>query len=550
MRFRTALVLAGLFCCAACVKTNDELGGSLIPVSRTYKVVTPAPIALDVDMKMADRLSGYSSTRITIGAIRDDEFGLTTRSCALCLVPLTTADRTLDFGTNPVFKAFHFTAVADSVSVADPEESCILQNVRVYELEKALKVTEDYDCNKALAHKAPIISRHTPVINGSDSLAFDFTAAFGEKYLHITPEDLSSFQTYQEHFPGIYLETDAPAANGGRINVFQLQLGYDADYNRITGSVAELKFRSDYGTRTGVDTTFYFYFSPTGFHDADSLFVNCATGNFPQYGLNLTGHDAVKSRAREGAAAAEVLLEGGGGLKPVISAVRLKQLVEGAIAAQGDDPSKAVINRARLSFCYQAPDALFEQMFKVPTILSPTCRIVSDDGVYKFMGLTDSSSSEENQGDINRSLMRFTPDITYHLQEILRVDATNEKLLAGNYDIWLLIMSKEKAVTTTTGNSDLSDYYTALAYQSYYNSMYGGYGGYGGYGYGGYGYGDAYTNYYSYMMAASYASGSSSSTSLTTQLDKDRYYCTRFYGPTATETDLRPTITITYSINQ
>ncbi|MBQ9549159.1 MAG: hypothetical protein IJV01_08420 [Bacteroidales bacterium] len=550
MRFKTAfLLLAALVPLAACVGTSEGLGGSLIPVSRTYKVVTPDPIDLDVDMKMADKLSGYSSTRITVGAIRDDEFGLTTRSCALVLVPLKNRDEKLDFGTNPVFKSFHFSAIADSVSVSNKDDAGILQNVRVYELSKALKVDQDYDCNKDVAHNADLICRHIPVINGTDSLAFDFTAAFAEKYVHITDDDLSDFSTYQDKYPGIYIETDVPAGNGGRINIFQLQLGYDSGNNAITGSVAMLKFRSDYGTRTGVDTTFYFYFSPTGFHDADSLFANCATGNFPQYALNLTGHDAAKSRAREGAATAEILLEGGGGLKPVVSAVKLKQLVSNAIAAAGDDPSKVTVNRASLILSYKAPDARFEEMYKLPAILSPTCKITDDDGVVKFMGLTDASSEEENQGDINRSLMQFAPDITYHMQEILRAKDDDKNLLAGNYDIWFLIMSQEKTTTTTAANSELSDYYTALAYQSYYNNMYGGYGGYGG-AYGGYGYGDYYTNYYSYMMAASYASGSSTSTQITTQLDKDRFYCTRFYGPAEANPDLRPKVRITYSVSK
>ena len=48
------------------------------------------------------------------------------------------------------------------------------------------------------------------------------------------------------------------------------------------------------------------------------------------------------------------------------------------------------------------------------------------------------------------------------------------------------------------------------------------------------------------MMMAAYASQSSTtSTSKTTELDKDRYYSCRLYGPKASEK--RPTMTITYS---
>jgi hypothetical protein len=52
------------------------------------------------------------------------------------------------------------------------------------------------------------------------------------------------------------------------------------------------------------------------------------------------------------------------------------------------------------------------------------------------------------------------------------------------------------------------------------------------------------------MMAASYASGSSTSTQITTQLDKDRFYCTRFYGPAEANPDLRPKVRITYSVSK
>ena len=94
--------------------------------------------------------------------------------------------------------------------------------------------------------------------------------------------------------------------------------------------------------------------------------------------------------------------------------------------------------------------------------------------------------------------MNYAPDISHHVQEILRLDRNDEdfETKIQNYDIRFLIMFSE--VATGESTTGYNDYYQNLLYNSYYNSMmydpygygYGyGYGGYGGYGYGHLGYG-------------------------------------------------------------
>ena len=97
MKSRWFLAAAATLCCAGCVSVDNELGGSLLPVNHTYKVVSPDPVAIPVQMRMSDSLSAYSSTRITVGAIRnDDEFGLSTRSSCVTLVPMFVDE--IDYG--------------------------------------------------------------------------------------------------------------------------------------------------------------------------------------------------------------------------------------------------------------------------------------------------------------------------------------------------------------------------------------------------------------------------------------------------------------------
>ena len=515
----------------------------MIPVSHTYRVISPDAIPLQAKMLVADSLSGFSSTRITIGAIRKSgETGLTTRSSCITLVPML---RDMDWGENPRFKQFHFTASRDSVSVADKSQSDILQSVSVYELNEKIDRNKVFSCNSEVAHGSTRITSSIPVISGSDSLSFNFSREFGEKYMGITAEDVKSLDGYLEKYPGIIISTDEPLGDGGRFNIFNLQLGYESGY--LTGSFAELKFRSTWKNDDGVseerDSSFFFWFSPTKFCDMDSLFNASGTGNFPQYCLNLTASEDASSSALAGDATDFITIQGGGGLKPVIPAKFLRDKAKEIIEAGGDDPGKAIINRATLVFPLEPSDENFELMYKVPQILSPTCRIKSDTTV-NFMGLTDASDQNENQGNINRSLMAYTPDITYHLQELLKMDDDNKFLQNGSYDIWLLIMHNDVITTTNAGNQDMSDYYNYLAYQSYMGSMYGG--GYGGYGYGGYG--DYYSNYYNYAMMAQYYGSSSTTTSTSAQLDRDRYYFARLYGPSAADDAKRPTLKFTYSV--
>jgi len=531
----SALLLA----CASCVNVDDEIGSGLVPVSHTYTVVTPDPIELGVKLKTADSLSGYSSTRITIGSIRnDEEYGLSRHTSALWLVPIVNPGDTIDYGTNPVYKGFHFTAIADSFSVENTSQSYILQNVYVSELSRAVDFDEDINGNELLPHGSTRISKGIPVITGTDSLSFDFTDEYGKKYMDIQPEDLEDLDTYMAKFPGIYMETNDPLGQGGRINIFQLQLGYDSSYGYLTGSFGELKWSAEYDGEQK-DTSLYFYFGASDIYDVDSLLSNSGTGSFPEYALNMTVQDESKSKTLAGDAGEYIYVEGGGGIKPVVSAQEIRDNIRNTIAANGHDPEKAILNKVTLKFSFIPSDENYELMYKVPEVLSPTCRIVTDTSVT-WMGLTDASDSNEDQGDINRSLLKYTPDITYHAQELLLLDDDNELLLNGSYDIWLLIMHNDVVTTTTSGSSELADYYKYLAYQSYYSSMY------GGYGYGSYG--SSYSNYYNYAMMASYYGSSTTSTSTSTNLDRDRYYYCQIYGPEYSDEDLRPVMTFTYSI--
>jgi hypothetical protein len=259
----------------------------------------------------------------------------------------------------------------------------------------------------------------------------------------------------------------------------------------------------------------------------------------------------------------KLYVEGGFGLKPVVKAREIKEIVTKMMTEAGVRNFKeVVVNKASLIFPYEMPEDYLE-MDKFPTVLTPTVRLRSEDGGYiTYAGLSDSSIASEDQGDINRSTCTYSPDISHHVQQIINLE-DNSKI--DNYDIWMLIMHDEVIEEESSSSSSMyDDYYNSLLYSSYYNNMmYGGYGGYGGYGMGGYGYGMGgygygmggygydmygygYDNYYNYMMMAAMSSSYSTSETSERILDKERYYNGVLNGPGAD--GAKPSLKIVFSV--
>ena len=552
-----AAVMAGICSVVSCVEINEELGKEYIPTSHQYNVHTDTIYLKNILMKQTDSLSGYSSSRITVGAVKDPVFGLTVRSSAFTLIPV---DPDMDFGDKPRCTQFHFTAVRDTLSWPEESQEHIIQNIKVYRLTEEIGEEAAYiNCSDKLHYDAADpIARCTYF--GQDSLSFDMKTDFGDEYIKAIQdmEDIGDVEDYSKILHGIYLKADAPIADGGRINMFELPIQV-ADSYYISGNYAELKFRSDYGHRKDVDTSFLFFFGAQAmqvYEDTESIYVT--PDQTAQFALNLSDSDSRSwATDEDGAmpAGKTFYIEGGGGMKPVITAKEIKESLMNLFETEGVDAEEVIIHKATVVLPYDYEGTGYQKMFLYPDRLSPTCRLSlkDEDGesYVNFAGLTDASVESENQGDINRSLNCYAPDISHHVQEIIRrADETNYK----DYDIWMLTMAKEIVETDSGSNSALSDYYQNLAYYDYYNSMYNPYG-YGGY-YGGYyGYDSYYgmSNYYNYMLAAQYASSqNSSTTTMSIQLDKDRYYRGVLYGPnenpsTREEKMKAPRLIVTYS---
>ena len=575
---RLAAIGATLLGFASCVTIDDTLGENFIPTEQIWDVYPCEAVTLnDITMEYSDKLSGYSNKRITFGSTRDENF-VSNSMASFTLVPVMDS---LDFGTEtngyPKISKFHLSAVRDTLSMVFDNQERMLQNVYVYGLKSPLDSNVLYTGTdlKALAD-SKLITKGIPVYDGGDSLSLDFSLEYTrsvikgiQEFQKLGAEERDSLNNYLKYVPGIVIGTDTQTEVGGRINMFNLPIVAESGY--ITGNYALLEFTGLYENEP-VDTAFVFYFGPADFlKDEDTSYPT-------QYAFNANENIPVNEGFMdtwETGNKDNLYVSGGSGLKPVVRAREIKDIVNDLIeqeVAEGNSLNKEeiVINKATIILPYNVGTD-YDKLNKYPLILNPTVRLVSDDGkYYTYAGLTDSSIESENQGNINRSLNIYSPDVSHHVQQILNLtqgvgedvpeNETDEEFAKrlSKYDIWMLILHEE--ITVTDNSSAYDDYYNNLLYNSYYNNMmYDPYGygyGYGGYGYGGYGYGGyggyggydsyGYSNYYNYYMMAAYASASSSSTSISSsvELDIDRFYSGILNGPGATE---KPRLKITFS---
>lgn len=583
---RAAIALGALLTAAvSCINIDKELGGNFIPTDQIWNVFPCEPVVLeDITLSYSDSLSGYSTSRFTFGSVMGDEF-TGGRVTSFTLVPLVDS---LDFGEDTEVLQFHFTASRDTLSFLYDAQERMLQNVYVHPLKAPLDSTILYTNSLSTAENLEKyvdlqkrITNGTPIYNGGDSLSFDFSKEYAWEVIEgvkafqgLPKEDRDSLGNYLKKVPGIYIRTDVQTEKGGRINMFNLPMQASDGY--IDANYAELKIRAKYDGRQ-TDTLFVFYFGP-------SEFIQEGATSYPaQYAFNgstsSSNETSFLTDWQANPIKEKIYIEGGNGVKPIVKAEEIKRLVNELIEQKAADtegglnPEEVVVNKATIMLPYNVGTD-YALLDRYPMILSPTVKLTSNDGKYvSYAGLTDSSIESENQGDINRSLCMYCPDISHHVQEIVKLkqgvgedvdpgetDEQFSKRLA-KYDIWFLIMHEEVKKSSTSSSND--DYYNSLLYNSYYNNMmydpygYGyGYGGYGGYGYGGYGYGGyggyGYDNYYNYYMMAAYANAANSSSSqeaTSIELDKDRFYNAVLNGPDAGGDDIsqKPRLKITFS---
>lgn len=545
---------------AACVTVDTGLGQDYMPLEQQYDIFTCEWELEQMSQKRPTELSGYNTRRFTIGSIMDAEHGLTRKGSAFSLIPIVD---TLDFGKNPKVREFHFTAIRDTINIPDERYRNILQNVNVYAFENSGKVLDSLSFTGELRNSdfsgCERITRGVPVYDGGDSLSFKFSDSWSNSLIQRfvdNSEDgvyiLDSIPEYMEKvLPGIYICTDDASGDGGRIDMFNVAIKIENNY--VMGNYAELKFSAEYDGEMR-DSSFIFIFGAVAVPENASNLPN-------QYAFNCT---EIVGGCAEGPATDILYVEGGDGVKPVVSAKELHSLLNQElrnnpnILEYGIDLNQVIINKASLELPFIMPED-YTKMEIYPEILSPCCRLLVKDSLgvshYTYANLTDASISSEKHGAVDRSNIRYDADISFHTQKMLSLGEEPSDSTLANYDIWFLITKNEiNETSSSSSSSSYDDYLNQMYYYNYLNQLYGGYGGYGyggyGYGYGGYGsYGNyGYNNYYSMMLYSNMlnSSSSGSTTSTSEELDRDRFYAAKLCGPQ--NESRRPKLKISYSV--
>ncbi|MBP5397385.1 MAG: hypothetical protein J6Y32_01960 [Bacteroidales bacterium] len=548
MRLRNVLLLlsSALLLAASCVKVNTDLGQNFAPLEHRYDVFCEDFPLNNIVVERMDSSFAFSSNRIVVGAVRDERYGLCTKSAAFSLTPLV---KELNFGKETQFTGMMLSLACDSLSLPYGGDPKILQKMRIYALDEATDINDPteflYSCDvkKLSTHFAGAepVTDYVPVFGGEDTLNFHFKPAFynalGAKllaranngvYTLDNPDTLSN-STWLKDFPGFYLTCDDPEGNGGRFNLLGLKLGLDTQTYTITSNFASLHFKAKYkGSSNFTDTSFVFLIGGISIpQSSESLPTQKAFNGSEHEALPIL--DGMTLNGDCYAAGEKIYVEGGSGLRPVFSAKEIRERLLGDFAAKKvTDASKVIIDRATLILRYPTPTD-FGQIEDYPRYLAPAhlSRYIIRDRVYgqtktlmytDFPPVTDASVTDEDQGGISRSLQCYSPDISFHVQHLIKLQNPSDQDLERQ-DILFFIKHAETIVTQTVSNSN-QDYYNQMLYYSYLNSLYG-----GGTG--------SYNNYYNMMYYYNMTASSSSGTTTSVQVmqDEGRYYNAVFCGP-------------------
>ena len=178
------VLLAALSLLPSCVKVNTDLGQNLAPREHRYDVFYETIPLKNIRVQRVDSSYAYSTFRVTVGAVKDDNFGLTVKSSAFTLIPV---DSVLNFGRDPEFQGFFLTMARDSLSVPYGEDPRTPQTIRAYALNANCDINSTKDflytsdvakIDAALAGEEPITD-YSLVYCGEDTLNIHFKAREG-----------------------------------------------------------------------------------------------------------------------------------------------------------------------------------------------------------------------------------------------------------------------------------------------------------------------------------------------------------------------------------
>lgn len=432
MSIRTAFYVILTFLAAtaatSCIENNREMGGNILPEDFLPELGIKT-FDLPVTNRVSDSVQSSNSSNMLIGSLTDPIFGTVTCNAASYIVPYS--DST-DFGDSPELIGAYLTLSIDSTYILDNSQEGIHQRIRVYKLTHEIDSTMLFSSSITTDMYDPVpVTVSDPVIYGTGEIRIDLTDDFASELLSTTPEEFENLELFFDRICGLYIEIEKPLeATGGRLNY--LNLGY---------SSINLNYRIDVernGSKQKIDTTESFVF---GYYTA----IN----NFNTTSSNLESETPGDT----------LYLEGLTGVKPHISAISLKEMIDNWIKQDNLEDYNMIISRAELVFPYEMPQDYEKFDTEHPGMIYAYTSVPWATDTLRYYLPLEEIYNHDNIGTINRSEMVYSMDITSYIQNLA---ATERADIDASMDLWI-------APTVSTTEYSSSTYYSFDNYN--YNNI-------------------------------------------------------------------------------
>lgn len=438
------LSFAALLC--SCITQDKSLGYDFIPKDQVMKVHSDT-IEIPLQCRMADSIQAVSSTFMTLGELKSEEYGRSDFSASLEFCPSTAG---LSFGQDPEVVSIHveipladMTQTATNLSsnkiVLKKDQESVSQTIDVYRMKVSIDSNLVY--NNSLRpgdYSAEKLNVFGPVTYmGEDTLRIQLDPALGQEYLEASRLELDSLVHFLSNHKGLYFKCTSSSADkdkGGRINLFnQTDAAIYLKYTYIP------TWAPDLGRR-------------------DSSIVMYA-GNY--YSVNSSSFESKKLQ-NDNEQVESIPAQGFGGVLPFMDRNKLKSYIDNWIRSKGMESKHVIISRARVCIPFDMPEDEDVLKYSCPQSLFPMHRTYTSDAkkFRYYYPVDDYGSSNNPMGDLNRQHKAYIFDMTSTVQAFVRKSA-REINDDPEYDIWLgpyLQVSDASTGSTTTSTDSFTQF--------------------------------------------------------------------------------------------
>ena len=377
---------------SACIQVNDSFGDGFVPgdqdISTNIYSATNIPLYTAVLDSISTR-SNYAQKNV-FGNINISPFGKVNANAIMRFYPHVSDHR---FGERPEFISAEFTFVITGTKAADENQKNVVQNIRMYELNKTLYYDSTY-YNTSITqsdYNPTPISLSGVTYNGDDTLVVPITKEYGDFLMAATNSEMDSLTPFYSKYKGFVLGVDTLSEQAGRLNILDAARAYLTIY---------------YKDDNGKDTSFFYV--------SDYAMIFSAIQHSSASLANYTEPPITQNQT--------VYFEGIAGVKPVIDLLSIKDSVKTMLLERSLRLDQLLINK--LDVIVSIPPTA--NMDEYPSRLTLCSQKIDDDsGELTYPMIADTYSTTFD-GKINRSLKNYSFNIAYYIQRILQQEQAGE----------------------------------------------------------------------------------------------------------------------------